>query len=94
MPMEEDPEVGAVYEDAEGKTFEVRAFDENEGTVQLEYADGTLETIDLDAWYELDLTMLESADEESEEDDTDEDIEERDEDYLDEDDDYGEDEEE
>jgi hypothetical protein len=92
--MEEDPEVGAVYEDAEGKTFEVRAFDENEGTVQLEYADGTLETIDLDAWYELDLTMLESADEESEEDDTDEDIEERDEDYLDEDDDYGEDEEE
>jgi hypothetical protein len=94
MPMEEDPEVGAVYEDAEGKTFEVRAFDENEGTVQLEYADGTLETIDLDAWYELDLTLLESADEESDEDDIDEDYEERDEDDLDEDDDYGEDEEE
>jgi hypothetical protein len=93
MPMEEDPEVGAVYEDAEGKTFEVRAFDENEGTVQLEYADGTLETIDLDAWYELDLTLLESA-EESDEDDIDEDYEERDEDYLDEDDGYGEDEEE
>ena len=93
MPMEEDPEVGAVYEDAEGKTFEVRAFDENEGTVQLEYADGTLETIDLDAWYELDLTLLESA-EESDEDDAEEDYEEGDEDYLDEDDDYGEDEEE
>jgi hypothetical protein len=92
--MEEDPEVGAVYEDAEGKTFEVRAFDENEGTVQLEYADGTLETIDLDAWYELDLTLLESADEESDEDDIDEDYEERDEDNLEEDDEYGEDEDE
>jgi hypothetical protein len=92
--MEEDPEVGAVYEDAEGKTFEVRAFDENEGTVQLEYADGTLETIDLDAWYELDLTLLESADEESDEDDIDEDYEERDEDYPEEDEEYGEDEDE
>jgi hypothetical protein len=92
--MEEDPEVGAVYEDAEGRTFEVRAFDENEGTVQFEYADGTLETIDLDAWYGLDLTLLESADEASEEDDSDEDYEERDEDYSEEDDDYEEDEEE
>lgn len=94
MPMEEDPEVGAVYEDAEGRTFEVRAFDENEGTVQLEYADGTLETIDLDAWYEMDLTLLESA-EESEEDEAEEDYVERD-DFLgeDEDEDYGDDEEE
>ena len=92
MPMEEDPEVGAVYEDAEGRTFEVRAFDENEGTVQLEYADGTLETIDLDTWYELDLTLLESA-EESEEDEVEEDYEER-EDFLGEDEDYADDEEE
>ncbi len=92
MPMEEDPEVGAIYEDAEGKTFEVRAFDENEGTVELEYADGSVETIDLDAWYDLDLTLIESADEDVDE-EAEEDYEERDEEYLDEDEDFDEDEE-
>jgi hypothetical protein len=64
--MDQDPEVGAVYEDPDGKTFEVRAFDENEGTVEVEYADGSTETMDLDAWYELDLTQIESADEDDE----------------------------
>ncbi|UCH52487.1 MAG: hypothetical protein JSW09_07670 [Pseudomonadota bacterium] len=68
MPMHEDPEVGAVYQDADGKTFEVRAFDENEGTIDVEYPDGSVETIELDAWYEMDLTQVESADEEEDED--------------------------
>jgi hypothetical protein len=66
--MQEDPEVGAVYEDADGKTFEVRAFDENEGTINVEYPDGSVETIDLDAWYEMDLTQVESADEDDDDD--------------------------
>lgn len=71
MPMYEEPVVGALYEDREedGRTFEVTAFDENDGTIQVQYGDGTTEEIDLDDWYGMDLEQLES-DEEDE--DTDE----------------------
>lgn len=58
MPMEEEPIVGAVYEDEDGRSFEVISFDENLGTIEIEYADGTLDEIDLDAWYGRDLTRV------------------------------------
>lgn len=35
MPMYEEPVVGTIYEDEDGKTFEVIAFDENIGTVEV-----------------------------------------------------------
>lgn len=92
MPMEEDPEVGAVYEDAEGRRFEVRAIDEENDAVELEYyPDGKREIIDLETWYELDLTLLESP-AESEDEETEEDYEGRDA-YLGEDEDYDDEEE-
>jgi hypothetical protein len=71
MPMDVDPVVGAVYEDSDGRTFEVAAFDENEATVQLRFDDGSTEEIDLDAWFELDLEEI-SVPEASEEDDEEE----------------------
>lgn len=58
MPMEEEPIVGAIYEDEDGRSFEVISFDENLGTIEIEYADGTLDEIDLDAWYGMDLTRV------------------------------------
>ena len=72
MPMYEEPVVGAFYEDLEedGLTFEVTAFDENIGTIEIKYSDGTTDEIDLDDWYGMDLEQLES--EEEEDDDVDE----------------------
>lgn len=71
MPMYEEPVVGAFYEDREedGRTFEVTAFDENDGTIEIQYGDGTTDEIDLDDWYGMDLEQLESDEEEDEEDD-------------------------
>ncbi|GAB4511332.1 MAG: hypothetical protein Tsb0026_14210 [Sulfuricaulis sp.] len=70
MPMHEEPVVGAFYEDQEeeGRTFEVLAFDENIGTIEIQYSDGTTGEIDLDDWYGMDLEKLES---DEEDDDTD-----------------------
>lgn len=67
MPMHEEPVVGAVYEDEDGRTFEVTAFDENEGTIEVEYEDGTPDEFDLDDWYGMDLELLESEDEDEDE---------------------------
>ncbi len=70
MPMDTEPLIGAVYEDTEGRSFQVVAFDENEATVKLRYDDESVEEIDLDNWYEMDLELIsspEDADEEDEE---------------------------
>lgn len=68
MPMYDEPVVGAFYEDLEedGRTFEVIAFDENDGTIEVQYADGSTDEIDLDDWYGMDLERLESEDDEDE----------------------------
>ncbi len=73
MPMYDEPVVGAVYEDLEedGRTFEVIAFDENDGTIEIQYSDGSTDKIDLDDWYGMDLERLESEDEEDDQDEVD-----------------------
>jgi len=63
MPMYEEPVVGAFYEDEDGRTFEVVSFDENDGTIEIQYSDSTTDEIDLDDWYGLDLERLETDDE-------------------------------
>ena len=62
MPMEEEPVVGALYEDPEGVSFEVLDFDEDDGVIEVQYADGSVSEIDLDAWYEMDLKLIEDDD--------------------------------
>jgi Family of unknown function (DUF6763) len=91
MPMYEEPVVGAFYEDEDGRTFEVVSFDENDGTIEIQYADNTSDEIDLDDWYGLDLERLETDDEDddatgkAEEDAVPEDdLDDEDDDYLDE----------
>ena len=66
MPMYEEPVVGAFYEDENGRTFEVIAFDENDGTIEIQYSDSTLAEIDLDDWYGMDLERQESEDDDEE----------------------------
>lgn len=63
MPMYEEPVVGAFYEDEDGRTFEVVSFDENDGTIEIQYADNTTDEIDLDDWYGMDLERQESDEE-------------------------------
>jgi len=63
MPMYEEPVVGAFYEDEDGRTFEVVSFDENDGTIGIQYADNTSDEIDLDDWYGLDLERVETDEE-------------------------------
>ena len=67
MPMEEEPVVGAIYEDPEGLAFEVVSFDEDDGTIEVQYEDGEVGEIDIDAWYEMELQQLRSADPDEEE---------------------------
>ena len=58
MPIEEDPKIGAIYEDPDGLAFKVMAVDEDVGTIAISCADGTVGEIDADAWYEMDLRRL------------------------------------
>ena len=93
MPIEEEPVVGAVYEDEEGRTFEVVSFDEDDGTIKVRHEDESTKELDIDDWYEMEIKCIEMPEDENadedddlEEDDLDEDDDE-DEDDLDDDDD-------
>jgi hypothetical protein len=48
-----NPTVGEWYADLQGVTFEVVAVDDEDGTIGVQYFDGTLEELDADAWEEL-----------------------------------------
>jgi hypothetical protein len=74
MPMEQEPVVGAMYEDQDGIAFEVLSLDEDDGTIEIQYEDGSVDEIDIDNWYEMDLDQLEPGawKEAEEEDDVDE----------------------
>ena len=97
MANELDPVVGNWYETLDkGDKFEIVAVDEDAGTVDIQYYDGDIEEMDIDAWYELDIELSEQPDDwngpydeddEAAEDDWDEDEEDAEEDY-DEDDDW------
>ena len=53
------PSVGNWYQDAEaGVIFEVVAFDEEDGTVEVQHIDGEVEEYDLDSWREMRLTAV------------------------------------
>jgi hypothetical protein len=74
MPMEEEPVVGAIYEDPDGLAFEILSFDEDDGTIEVQYEDGEVGEIDIDAWYEMELKQLRSADSEDSDEDEEEEI--------------------
>ena len=86
MSRDYEPVKGQWYENAEDdETFRVLSVDEDAELVEIEYLDGDIEELDLDAWHEMDLERIEEPEGWSDQ-DTGEDEEEEDED-LDEDDD-------
>ena len=95
MGRDYEPVKGQWYENVEeDETFRVLSVDEDGELVEIEYLDGDIEEMDLDAWHEMDLERIEEPEgwaggggEEEEDDDEDDD----DEDLDDEDDDWDED---
>ncbi|MHB8405313.1 MAG: DUF6763 family protein [Gammaproteobacteria bacterium] len=47
------PAIGEWYADLQGVTFEVVTVDDEDGTIGVQYFDGTLEELDMDDWKEL-----------------------------------------
>jgi hypothetical protein len=45
-----DPTIGNWYRFTDGEVFEVVAADADDGTIELQYYDGTLEEMDLEDW--------------------------------------------
>jgi hypothetical protein len=92
-----EPVPGQWYENLEEEeSFRVLSVDEDSELVEIEYLDGDIEEIDIEAWHEMDLEHTdepegwsepeEDDDEEEDEDDFDEDDEDDDDDDLDDDD--------
>jgi hypothetical protein len=82
-----EPVKGQWYENVEeDETFRVLSVDEDAELVEIEYLDGDIEELDLDAWHEMDLERIEEPEGWAAKDE-DEDDEEEDEDLDDEDDD-------
>jgi hypothetical protein len=95
-----EPVKGQWYENVEDdETFRVLSVDEDAELVEIEYLDGDIEELDIDAWHEMDLERIEEPEgwaaqeaeddeEEDEEEDEDEDDDWDDDDEDDEDDDW------
>ncbi|MCP5158014.1 MAG: hypothetical protein H6975_01155 [Gammaproteobacteria bacterium] len=61
MMSDVDPIIGNWYRNQEtGNDFEVVALDEDAQTIEIQYFDGELEELDLDAWYELPIDPIEA----------------------------------
>jgi hypothetical protein len=95
-----EPVKGQWYENVEeDETFRVLSVDEDAELVEIEYLDGDIEELDLDAWHEMDLERIEEPegwagdDEDDEDEDEDEDLDEDEDDDWDDDDDDDEDDE-
>ena len=59
MSTEYEPRIGDWYRSRSGDNFEIVALDEDDQTLEIQYFDGTLEELDLDTWYELDIVAIE-----------------------------------
>ena len=52
-----DPKVGQWYKDPNGASFEVVAVDEDDGTIEVQHFDGTVEEFEMDAWMDSNLEI-------------------------------------
>lgn len=95
MGRDYEPVKGQWYENVEEEdSFRVLSVDEDAELVEIEYLDGDIEELDLDAWHEMDLERIEepegwagNADDDDEDDEDEEDEEDEDEDWDDDEDD-------
>ena len=102
MGRDYEPVKGQWYENVEeDETFRVLSVDEDAELVEIEYLDGDIEELDLDAWHEMDLERIEEPegwagndeDDDDEDEDEDEDLDEDEDDDWDDEDDEDEDDE-
>ena len=54
------PVIGEWYRRPSGNLFEVVALDEEDGTIEVQHFDGTVEEIDMDAWPDMLLESVEA----------------------------------
>ena len=54
------PRVGDWYRNHLQQSFEIVAYDEAEGAVEIQYFDGDLEEIELDAWQQLEIESIDA----------------------------------
>lgn len=59
MATEYEPRIGDWYRTVSGDNFEIVALDADDETLEIQYFDGTIEELDLDTWYELDVDAIE-----------------------------------
>lgn len=73
MSRDYEPVPGQWYENLEEEeSFRVLSVDEDSELLEIEYLDGDIEEIDLEAWHEMDLECIEEPEGWSESDDEDE----------------------
>lgn len=95
MSRDYEPAKGQWYENVEeDETFRVLSVDEDADLVEIEYLDGDIEELDIDAWHEMDLDKIQepegwaaAAEKEDEEEDDEDDDEDEDDDWDDDEDD-------
>jgi hypothetical protein len=69
-----EPVPGQWYENLEEEEqFRVLSIDEDSELIEIEYLDGDIEELDLEAWHEMDLERIEEPEGWSDDDDSDED---------------------
>lgn len=81
MSRDNAPVPGQWYENLEEEeTFRVLTVDEDSELIEIEYLDGDIEELDIEAWHEMDLNLssepegwADKEEDEEEEDDTDDD---------------------
>lgn len=54
------PTIGDWYQKPGRELFEVVAVDEGDGTIEIQYFDGTVEEVEFEAWYDSRLTPAEA----------------------------------
>jgi hypothetical protein len=59
MSTEYEPRIGDWYKTEAGDNFEIVAVDEDDETVEIQYFDGTVEELDMDTWYDLNVDAIE-----------------------------------
>lgn len=101
VSRDNEPIRGQWYENVEeDETFRVLSVDEDSELIEIEYLDGDIEELDVEAWHEMDLELTDEpegwsdTDEDEDTDEEEEEEEEEDEDEDDEDDDWDDDEDE
>ena len=55
MPMANEPVIGNWYINSAGDSMEVVAYDPDDGTVEVQFYDGTVEEYDTETWHSLNL---------------------------------------